>query len=86
MFIEQIKFLNHSFIHFNYGRVGNFLSFCLRSPQVSIQLVSSTWQVGFNLANQNRTPQNASRVETKKLNQQLYLRRKINSLTADHKK
>jgi len=58
--------------------VGNFLSFCLRSPQVSIQLVSLTWQGGLNLANQYRTPQNASRAATIKLNRRMYSHRKIN--------
>ena len=64
----------------------NFLSFCLRSFQVSIQLVSLTWQGVFNLANQYRMPQNTSQAATIQLNRRMYLHCKINYLTVEETK
>ena len=65
--------------------MSNYLSFCLHSPQVCIQLVSSTWLEGSNLANRSRTPQNASRAEKQKLKCKLYSLRKIDIFCYVHK-
>ena len=61
------------------------MSFCLHSPQVCIQLVSSTWLEGSNLANRSRTPQNASRAEKQKRKCKLYSLRKIDIFCYVHK-